>query len=323
MINIERLTKKIVKLIKEEKNDERAFTDREVTFFRFLTKYRQSKSPTGAQLYDVIKKNLPVFGFSSDSLTHYSNIFTQNYRADGKYNETLTSDLVDYSGMKPKRITNVHASDYVNELKPFKGSNLEGKWEKDYRGDWGYVVTSYDWYPIYIYKYKKWFEVDDRYSSSTGKQMSKARPSASYESSIKLGRREMDKVRNGVDVNEFMGSKTKSFTEKVDKLIDSNTIERIRMGWYPRVRVTFTYTGVRVDSGTPEISINVSNVEKIVDNKFDRQAGDFFNDEMEGVTKETIEELIKGYMSNKWYQEFGESESNFNKKLVVNVEYQP
>jgi hypothetical protein len=152
--------------------------------------------------------------------------------------------------------------------------------------------------------------------------MSKARPSASYQSSIKLGRREMDKVRNGVDVNEFMGSKTKSFTEKVDKLIDSNTIERIRMGWYPRVRVTFTYTGVRVDSGTPEISINVSNVEKIVDNKFDRQAGDFFNDEMTGVTKETIEELIKGYMSNKWHQEFGESESNFNKKLVVNIEYQ-
>ena len=32
MINIERLTRKIVKLIKEEKNDERAFTDREVTF---------------------------------------------------------------------------------------------------------------------------------------------------------------------------------------------------------------------------------------------------------------------------------------------------
>ena len=57
MINIERLTKKIVKLIKEEKNDERAFTDREVTFFRFLTKYRQSKSPTGAQLYDVIKNS--------------------------------------------------------------------------------------------------------------------------------------------------------------------------------------------------------------------------------------------------------------------------
>ena len=110
MINIERLTKKIVKLIKEEKNDERAFTDREVTFFRFLTKYRQSKSPTGAQLYGVIKKNLPVFGFSPDSLTHYSYIFTQNYRADGKYNETLSSDLVDYSSVKPKRITNVQVN---------------------------------------------------------------------------------------------------------------------------------------------------------------------------------------------------------------------
>jgi hypothetical protein len=322
MTKLDQITKKIIKLIKEGKENDKAFTDREVTFFRFLTKYRQAKKPTGAQLHDVIKKNLPVFGFSPDSLTHYVNTFTQNYRADGKYNETLVGDLVNYSDMKSKRITNVNARDYVDNLKPFKGSNLEGKWEKDYRGDWGYVVTSYDWYPIYIYKYKKWFEVDDRYSSSTGKQMSKSRPSATWSGSIKLGRREMDKIRNGVDVDEFMGSKTKSFTEKIDNLIDSNTVERIRMGWYPRFRVTFTYTGVRIDSGTPEISINVSNVEKIVNNKLDREAGDFFNDEMEGVTKEMLEDLIKGYLSEKWYQEFGESENNFNKKLVVNVDYQ-
>lgn len=321
MINIDRITKKIVKLIKEEKNDERAFNDREVTFFRFLTKYRQSKKPTGSQLYDVIRKNLPVFGFSPDLLTHYVNLFTQNYRADGKYNETLVSDLVDYSGMKPKRITNVNARDYVSNLKPFKGSNLEGKWEKDYRGDWGYVVTSYGWYPIYIYKYKKWFEVANRYSSSTGKQMSDSRPTNSG-GFINLNRNEMEKVRNGVDVDVFMGSKSKSFTESIDKLIDSNTVERIRMGWYPRIRVTFTYTGVRIDSGVPEISINVSNVEKIVDNKLDREAGDFFNDEMDGVTKEMFEKLIKGYLSNKWYQEFGEPENKFDKKLVVNVSYE-
>lgn len=322
MTKLDQLTKKIVKLIKEEKENERAFTDREVVFFRFLTKYRQSKKPTGAQLYDVIKKNLPVFGFSPDSLTHYANTFTQNYRADGKYNETLVSDLVDHSKEKPKRITNVNARDYVTDLKPFKGSNLEGKWEKDYRGDWGYVVTSYDWYPIYIYKYKKWFEVDDRYSSSTGKQMSKARPSGVWGNVIQLGRREMEKVRNGVDFNEFMGSKSKSFTEQVDKLIDSNTVERVRMGWNPRVRVTFTYTGVRINSGTPEISVNVSNVEKIVNNKFDRESGDFFNDEMTGVTKENVEELLKGYLSNKWFQEFGEPQERFHNKLVVNVDYQ-
>jgi len=322
MIRINQLTKKIVKLIKEEKNDDRAFSDREVTFFRFLTKYRQSKKPTGAQLFDTIKKNLPVFGFNPDSLTHYVNIFTQNYRADGKYSETLVSDLVDYSGMKPKKITNVNAREYVNNLKPFKGSNLEGKWEKDYRGDWGYIVTSYGWYPIYIYKYKKWFEVDSRYSSSTGKQMSKARPTNSGDGFVNLSGREMEKVRNGVDVDEFMGSKSKSFTESIDKLIDSNTVERVRMGWYPRLRVTFTYTGVRINSGVPEISVNVSNVEKIVDNKLDREAGDFFNDEMNGVTKEVLEDLLKGYLSNKWYQEFGESEGKFNKKLVVNVNYE-
>jgi hypothetical protein len=319
MKNIDQLTKKIVSLIKEEKENERAFTDREVVFFRFLTKYRQSKQPTGNELYDIIKKNLPVFGFSPDTITHYANVFTQNYRPDGRYSETMVSDLNDYTKLKAKRIYNSDSREYVENLKPFKGSNLEGKWEKDYRGDWGYVVTSYGWYPIFIYKYKKWFEITDRYSSSTGKQMSRSRP---YNINfLELARREMDKVRNGVDVDQFLTSKSNSFTEKIDKLIDSNSVERVRMGWNPRVRVTFTYTGVRIETGVPEITVNVSNVEKIVDNKFDRQAGDFFNDEMEGVTKEMVEGLIKDYLTQKWYQEFGESQTNFGKKLILNVEY--
>jgi hypothetical protein len=89
----------------------------------------------------------------------------------------------------------------VSELLPFKGSNLEGRWEQDGKGEWGYVVLSYGWYPIYIYKYKKWFETSGTYSSSTSKQMRNTRPTRWND---KLGkqmlicdRNEMGEIRKG------------------------------------------------------------------------------------------------------------------------------
>ena len=59
---------------------------------------------------------------------------------------------------------------------PFKGSNLEGYWSEDNKGVRYYVVKSYGWYPIYIYKNNMWYEISDRYSSSTGRQVSNSNP---------------------------------------------------------------------------------------------------------------------------------------------------
>jgi hypothetical protein len=39
-----------------------------------------------------------------------------------------------------------------------------------------YVVFSYDWYPIFVYKDGQWYENQNRYSVSTAKQMSQLRP---------------------------------------------------------------------------------------------------------------------------------------------------
>jgi hypothetical protein len=319
MNNVNFLTKKILRLIKEENESERAFDKREVLFFKYLTKYRLLKQAGSRELYDFAKKNLPSFGFNPDSINHYFNLFTQNYRADGKYEDTKVSDLIDYNKIKPKRTSNVDAWKYVNELLPFKGSNLEGNWEMDYRGDWGYIVTSYDWYPIYIYKYKKWFEVSDRYSSSTGKQMSRARPTDS--NTVVLNRKEMNMVRDGVKFDEFKINKSKSFTQRIDKLIDSGSVQRVRMGWDPRLRVYFVYSGVRVSGDIPEIDIDVMEVTKMVDNSIDREAGDFFKGEMNGVSKNYLEDLFKEFLSRAWADEFGENESKFKNILVVNVNY--
>jgi hypothetical protein len=58
----------------------------------------------------------------------------------------------------------------INKI-PFKGSNTHGEYMNG-----SYVVFSYNWYPIFVFKDGQWFENEDTYSVSTAKQMSQLRP---------------------------------------------------------------------------------------------------------------------------------------------------
>lgn len=70
------------------------------------------------------------------------------------------------------RITNKQAKVYVEQLKPFIGSNL-----KAIEKDGMYIVYSYgEHFPAYIYAEGAWFENEDDYSASTKRHMSQARP---------------------------------------------------------------------------------------------------------------------------------------------------
>ena len=83
-----------------------------------------------------------------------------------------------------KRVANNKARDYVNGLKEFQGSNMQGKWlrvgnGREYEHE-VYVVYSYgSHFPMYIYdaKEQKWLGNSDKYSRSTTRQQSQARPS--------------------------------------------------------------------------------------------------------------------------------------------------
>ena len=69
------------------------------------------------------------------------------------------------------RTANIRARDLVINRIPFKGNNTHA----EYRNG-AYVVFSYDWYPVFVYKDGQWFENEDGYSMSTKKQMSQMRP---------------------------------------------------------------------------------------------------------------------------------------------------
>jgi hypothetical protein len=313
----------IIKRVLLEEVDDKAFTKREVIFFKFINEYREAANPSSQQINKFIQSNMPSFGFKPEDFTELLNRYTQNYREDGRYEDTKTSELKQYHTLKSKKVTNTNASERVAELLPFKGSNLEGRWEQDGKGEWAYVVISYGWYPIYIYKYKKWFEASNTYSSSTSKQMRNTRPtrwnSKIGKEMLICDRNEMEEIRRGViKPDQLVVNKNNKFTESIDKLIDARTLQTIRVGWFPRVRLSFYYTGVRFNEKMPEVTINVVKVDKIVDNKIDREAGDFFSDNMNGVSKEYLKNSIDSYFERSFSEMLGRS---LSENIIVNITY--
>jgi hypothetical protein len=313
----------IIKRVLLEEVDDNAFTKREVIFFKFINEYREAANPSSQQINKFIQSNMPSFGFKPEDFSELLNKYTQNYREDGRYEDTKISELKQYHNLKSKKITNTNASERVSELLPFKGSNLEGRWEQDGKGDWAYVVISYGWYPIYIYKYKKWFEASNTYSSSTSKQMRNTRPtrwnSKIGKEMLICDRNEMEEIRRGViKPDQLVVNKNNKFTESIDKLIDSRTLQTIRVGWFPRLRISFYYTGVRFNEKMPEVTINVVKVDKMVNNKIDREAGDFFTDNMNGVTKEYLKSSIDSYFERSFSEMLGRS---LSENLIVNITY--
>ena len=296
---MEYLIKKILKEYAEE--EEKAFPKNVSLFFKFLNGYRKGGNVTLNDLGNFMLSNMKTFGLKPQEYQHYLNLYTQNFREDGQYILTKKNELnTEYNQSKPKRTSNSKASDLVRDLQPFKGSNLEGKWKQDYKGVWAYVVYSWNWYPIYMYKYKKWFEVDNRYSSSTGRHMSATSPGR-YNSQLRktmfiVSQDEMSNLLNGQETSEnIIKNKNKKFIDVVGKEIDK--FNQVRLGWDPRVRISFNFIKVSIEENDPRVDVEVINVDKMDNNKIDRSSGNFLKGEMVGVSKEYITNLMKEYIS--------------------------
>ena len=65
--------------------DDKAFTKREVIFFKFINEYKESANPTSQQINKFIQSNASSFGFKLDDFFELYNRYTQNYREDGRY----------------------------------------------------------------------------------------------------------------------------------------------------------------------------------------------------------------------------------------------
>jgi hypothetical protein len=117
--------KDLLRRLLKEYDEEKAFTTKEALFFKFLNTYRRASKSTGSKLADFLMSNMKSFSLNPSDYQHYLNLYTQNYREDGRYDLTKKSDLNQYHKLKSVRTSNQRAGDLVGELKPFKGNNLD------------------------------------------------------------------------------------------------------------------------------------------------------------------------------------------------------
>jgi len=85
-----------------------------------------------------------------------------------------------------KRVANSNCRGYVQQCKPFQGSNLFANWIRSSKGGDRYVVYSFGThFPMFIYTSGQWYENTDKYSRTTSKHQSQARPTF-LEPTVKL-----------------------------------------------------------------------------------------------------------------------------------------
>lgn len=208
-----------------ENQDDRALSKKEIILFKYLNKHRNEFKKKD-QLIEAIKTMLSVFGENPEEALAYYYAYTANFRPDGDYENLTKSEFKDYKTFKQKKISNVESSQFTSSKIPFKGSNLEGYWDVNNKNEWYYVVKSYGWYPIYLFINDKWYQVSDKYSISTSKQIGYSRPSRysnEFESTIYfVDRKEMEGLMNGrINFDDLMKGKKTSL---------ENTLKRELLG---------------------------------------------------------------------------------------------
>ncbi len=155
---MERLIKKI---LKEEVNKSQD------KFYRDVVNLLNREGFTGSsdynQIINFINHHLGIRGMEAFELFQ---VFKDNWRSPDE-DELVRTDI----SKRKLRTPNIRGRQLVVNKIPFKGSNTHGEYVNG-----SYVVFSYNWYPIFVFKDGQWFENEDGYSVSTKKQMSQLRP---------------------------------------------------------------------------------------------------------------------------------------------------
>jgi hypothetical protein len=152
----------IRKILKETTEEVKDKHDRKIMQILITAGFDGTSSYNDVLRY--LNKNLDMKGMEAFEMYQ---LLKDNWRSVDAGGELVRTDI------RKKRIptSNNRGRELVQNKIPFKGSNTHANYVKDV-----YVVYSYNWYPIFVFKDGQWFENENRYSSSTAKQMSQLRP---------------------------------------------------------------------------------------------------------------------------------------------------
>jgi hypothetical protein len=299
------LIKKILKEQLEGGENDNPLSKKEILLFKYLNKHKH-QTKTKKVLVDLIKSMMDVFGLPSNDALFYYEVYTANFREDGDYENLTKENFKDYRLFKQSKTPNNKASEYSSAKIPFKGSNIEGKWDVNRKNEWYYVITSYGWYPVYLFINDKWFKTSDTYSSSTRKQMSQVNP-ISYSSDlksdvIKVTQDDIKGLMYGVyTLEEINNAKVVNFTTKIkSELVGSKKLLTLGYGDTAK-KVSYTISDIKEEDGKIKIIITIIKAGKVVNNKMvvdnDYQNIPGFVEEVENGIKRQIISSNEKYLS--------------------------
>jgi hypothetical protein len=268
--------------------------------FKVLDEEKKKKKKR-AEIIEVIEKLSPYMNIPPNYALYLLELYLLNYRKDGDYSGLTKDNFIDPRKQPGKTTSNTKANLYTVAQMPFKGANLIGRWSKDYKGNPYYEVVSYDWYPVYIFKDDKWYEITGRYSSSTSRQMSNSNPvdwSDELEEPVYLlTKEEMDMLKRGATHEEVMKHKLKKLKEFEPELIKRKKTAK-SYKWYgeveaPNANIKFKVKSVEEDGDKAIVTVDILDVVYRGSSGEEPTPQNYLKGEMEGMTKEIAEEKVK------------------------------
>jgi hypothetical protein len=277
---------------------------RVITKLFILLDEEKKKNRTRASLLEAIKNFAPYMGIPKGFEQYILELYVLNFRKDGDYSNLTKENFVDPRKQSGKVVSNPKANLYTIAQLPFRGSNLEGYWTEDPKGVPYYKVVSYGWYPIYIFKDDKWYEVTKSYSSSTGRQMSNSNPvpwhDDTFDSVYTLTPEEMKLLERGYSHEEVMNTKPKKL-----KTIEPNLTKRKKTAktygyptqnpdeFVPNTNIKFKVRNIDVEDNKAIVNIDVYDVFKRENNTDVYTPENYLKGEIPNLNPTKVEEAIK------------------------------
>jgi len=291
-----------------------------VKLFRLFNEYKKS-SKTKKELLNTIMEFLPMFGISKVYATYMLELYLLNYREDGDYSGLNKNNFIDPRNKSGKKTANYQAGDYTKAQLPFEGSNLRGYWTKDRNRVKYYVVKSYGWYPVYIYKEGKWYENFDRYSNSTSKQMLRSRP-YTYNNEIDtnvylMSKKEMEMLESGFSHEDVMKKKKESLKDVQPSPRITTAKSEYWRGDIPSLNIKFKISSIEDLGDKNAVNVDIYDVFKTENGKQIPTPENYLKGELGNVTPEKVEKEVERKLRQNFREYLGPMLGNQDEELVT------
>jgi hypothetical protein len=292
---------KTIKILSEQSNEPSLKVVSKL--FKLLDEEKK-KNRTRASLLEAIKNFIPYLGIPEGYKQYILELYVLNFRKDGDYSNLTKENFVDPRKQKGKVVSNPKAKQYTIAQLPFRGSNLEGFWTKDPNGVPYYKVSSYEWYPIYIFKDDKWYEVTKSYSSSTGRQMSNSNPisysSDEFGSVYTLTPEEMKLLERGYSHDYVMKNKVEKL-KTIEPALTKRKKTAKTYGYHaltpddiiPNTNIKFKVKDISVDDDKAIVNIDVYDVLNTEGGRQQDTPQNYLKGEIPNINQTKVENAIK------------------------------